>query len=166
WFARPNPDQPTPTAERPTRKPLDAAHFADKPLTEYSFGRQNWFANHAAEHRAARSQVALFDQSAFSKFTVKGPDAVNVLQRLCGNNVDVPLGKTVYTGLFNERGGFESDLTLVRLAPHEFYLISGTAQTVRDSDWIRRNIHRDEDADLADITVGSGVLGVMGPDSR
>src|SRR5262245_15095205 len=70
--------------------------FATRPEVEYSFGRQNWFANHAAEHHAARQNVAVFDQSAFSKFTLKGQDAAAVLQRLCGNNVDVPPGKTVY----------------------------------------------------------------------
>jgi 4-methylaminobutanoate oxidase (formaldehyde-forming) len=140
--------------------------FAERPLTEYSFGRQNWFSNHAAEHRAAREKVALFDQTAFSKFILKGRDAAVLLQRLCGNNVDVAVGKTVYTGLFNQRGGFESDLTLVRLALDEFYVISGTAQAVRDADWIRRNTAPNEHAELVDVTCSFGVLGVMGPDSR
>jgi 4-methylaminobutanoate oxidase (formaldehyde-forming) len=64
-----------------------------------------------------------------------------VLQRLCANDVDVPVGRVVYTGLFNERGGFESDLTAVRTGLNEFYLISGTAQTVRDPglDWASRS---------------------------
>src|SRR5437870_2832130 len=140
--------------------------FLRERVTEYSFGRQNWFANHAAEHRAAREKVAIFDQTGFSKFIFKGRDATNVLQRLCGNQVDVAVGKTVYTGLFNERGGFESDLTLVRLARDEFYIVSGTAQSVRDFDWIARNIHRDEHAGLLEVTAGFGVLGVMGPNAR
>jgi len=133
---------------------------------QYSFGRQNWFANHAAEHGAARENVALFDQSGFSKFTLKGRDACHVLQRLCGNHVDVRSGRTVYTGLFNERGGFESDLTLLRVSDREFYLISGTAQTVRDFDWISRQIRPEEHAELVDVTNGFGVLGVMGPQAR
>ena len=112
------------------------------PAMEYSFGRQNWFDNHAAEHRAARERVAVFDQSGFSKFRVEGADATRLLQRVCGNNVDVPPGKTVYTGLFNQRGGFESDLTAVRLGAEEYYLISGTSQTVRDPDWILRQAER------------------------
>jgi glycine cleavage system aminomethyltransferase T/glycine/D-amino acid oxidase-like deaminating enzyme len=142
------------------------ARAGAKPEAQYSFTRQNWFANHSAEHRAAREKVAIFDQSAFSKFTLKGRDAVNVLQRLCGNNVDVPVGRTVYTGLFNERGGFESDLTLVRIARHEFYIITGTAQTVRDFDWISRHIRPEEHAELADVTNQFGVLGLMGPNAR
>jgi heterotetrameric sarcosine oxidase gamma subunit len=141
-------------------------NFATMPSVEYSFGRQNWFANHAAEHRACREKVALFDQTGFSKYIVRGRDAVVVLQRLCGNNIDVPVGRTVYTGLFNERGGFESDLTAVRLAPDEFYLISGTAQTWRDLDWIRRDIRGQEHAEAVDVTNAFGVLGVMGPNAR
>jgi 4-methylaminobutanoate oxidase (formaldehyde-forming) len=137
-----------------------------KPVTEYSFHRQNWFANHAFEHRAAREKVAVFDQTGFGKLAVRGRDATPVLQRLCGNNVDVPIGKVVYTGMFNERGGFESDLTVVRIAADEFYLITGTAQPMRDADWIRRQIGPTEHATVSDVTNGFGVLGVMGPDSR
>ncbi len=137
-----------------------------KPEAQYSFGRQNWFDCHAAEHRAARENVALFDQSGFSKYVVKGRDAVTLLQRLCGNNIDVPSGRVVYTGMFNERGGFESDLTVVRVAREEFYLISGSAQTVRDIDWITRNRRPDERAEVVDVTPAFGVLGVMGPKSR
>jgi 4-methylaminobutanoate oxidase (formaldehyde-forming) len=140
--------------------------FATVPKMDYSFGRQNWFANHAFEHRACRENVAIFDQSAFSKLTLKGLDAVKVLQRLCGNNVDVPAGKTVYTGLFNERGGFESDLTLVRTSEDEFYIITGTAQTVRDADWITRHVLPTEHAEVVDVTNSFGVLGLMGPNSR
>jgi 4-methylaminobutanoate oxidase (formaldehyde-forming) len=171
WFAR-SPFRPSgtlaPAGERDGVKgtSMGSTPFAARPEVEYSFGRQNWFANHAAEHQAARENVAVFDQSAFSKFTLKGRDATAILQRLCGNNVDVPPGKTVYTGLFNERGGFESDLTLVRVSGEDFYLISGTAQTVRDLDWIHRHFRSGEGAELSDVTERFGVLGVMGPGSR
>jgi 4-methylaminobutanoate oxidase (formaldehyde-forming) len=137
-----------------------------KPVMAYSFGRQNWFACHAHEHRAAREKVALFDQTGFSKFLFKGRDVVPVLQRLCGNDVDVPIGKAVYTGLLNEQGRFESDLTVIRLDTHEYYLVSGTAQTVRDQDWINRQIRPQEHAALIDVTEAFSVLGLMGPNSR
>jgi glycine cleavage system aminomethyltransferase T/glycine/D-amino acid oxidase-like deaminating enzyme len=136
------------------------------PVIEYSFGRQNWFDCHAAEHRAAREHVAVFDQTSFSKYLFTGRDAVHVLQRLCGNNIDVPVGTLVYTGLFNERGTFESDLTVGRLAEDTYYIISATAQAVRDCHWIRTHIHDDERACLVDVTSGYGVVGVMGPNAR
>ncbi len=154
WFAR--------AASDARQKPPPAT----KPEVEYSFGRQNWFANHAAEHRATREKVAVFDQTGFSKFLFKGRDVVSVLQRLCGNQVDVPLGRAVYTGMFNERGGFESDLTLIRTGPAEFSIISGSAQTVRDLDWITRNIGPGENAVLQDVTTAFSIIGVMGPHAR
>ena len=78
-----------------------------KPETTYSFGRQNWFDYVAAECKATRENVAIFDQSTFAKYVLKGRDVVNVLQRLCANNVDVAPGKIVYTPMLNTRGTFE-----------------------------------------------------------
>jgi 4-methylaminobutanoate oxidase (formaldehyde-forming) len=137
-----------------------------KAVPEYSFWRQNWFDGHAREHRTCRESVAVFDQSGFSKYLFKGPDALIVLQRLCGADIDAPVGKAVYTGMFNGRGTFESDLTVIRIGREEFYLVSGTSQTVRDLDWIRRNLQSGERADLTDVTEAYSVIGVMGPNSR
>jgi 4-methylaminobutanoate oxidase (formaldehyde-forming) len=147
-------------------RPLWFARPGQTPIMEYGWGRQNWFDRHAAEHRAAREAVAVFDQSGFSKFLLRGRDAVHVLQRLCGNDMDVPTGKVVYTGLFNDRGTFESDLCAVRLADDCYYIVSGAGQTARDFDWIRRNSRPDDHAEIVDVTAAHGVIGVMGPASR
>jgi 4-methylaminobutanoate oxidase (formaldehyde-forming) len=80
--------------------------------------------------------------------------------------VDVPAGRAVYTGMFNGRGGFESDLTVIRLAVDKYYIITGTSQTTRDSDWIKRNIEATEQVELTDVTNAYSVIGVMGPNSR
>lgn len=136
------------------------------PAMEYSFGRQNWFDRHKAEHLAARGNVALFDQSGFAKLVAKGPHALPLLQRLCGADLDVPIGKAVYTGMFNAAGGFESDLTIIRLGPAEFYLVTGTAQAVHDRDWIERHIQEGESVAVVDVTSQHAVLGLMGPNSR
>jgi sarcosine dehydrogenase len=147
-------------------RPLWFAREGVRPVMEYSFGRQNWFACQAAEHRAARENVAVFDQTSFAKYMFTGRDAVGVLQRLCGNDVDVPVGRIVYTALLNERGTFESDLTVVRLAENTYYIVTATAQAVRDSHWIRRHVRDGEQAALVDVTSGYGVIGVMGPNAR
>ena len=136
------------------------------PKTEYSFGRQNWFPHAAAEHRACREAVARFDQTSFSKFLVQGRDAEAVLQRLCANDVAVPPGRVVYTAMLNERGGFESDLTVTRLAGDAYLVVTGSAQTTRDADWIRRHIPEDGRATLTDVGSAYAVIGVMGPRSR
>ncbi len=136
------------------------------PKLDYSWDRANWFPWSAAEHRAVREAVAVFDQTSFSKFVLEGRDAEAVLQRLCANDMAVPPGRMVYTGMLNARGGYETDLTCTRLAPDRYLIVTGTAQTVRDADWIRRNIPADARAVLTDVGSAYAVLSVMGPRSR
>ena len=59
-----------------------------------------------------------------------------MLQRLCANDIDVDIGRMVYTAMLNQRGGFESDLTVMRLGPDRFLIVTGSAQPQRDADWI------------------------------
>ncbi|MDA9224728.1 FAD-dependent oxidoreductase [Tateyamaria sp.] len=133
---------------------------------KYSFGRQNWHDAVAAEHKHTREAVSVFDQSSFAKFLVQGRDACAQLNRICAGNVDVEVGKTVYTGLLNQRGGYESDLTVLRLKTQEFMLITGSAQAVRDADWIGRNVDTEAHIFLTDVTSAWSVLALMGPRSR
>jgi len=137
-----------------------------KPRTDYSFGRQNWWDCVAAEHRSTRESVTAWDQSSFTKFILKGPDAVQVLDRVSPNHADVPIGKLVYSGMLNARGGYESDLTFARIANDEYYIVSGSAQSTRDFYWIQKHILPDERAWITDVTHAYGVVGVMGPNSR
>jgi 4-methylaminobutanoate oxidase (formaldehyde-forming) len=137
-----------------------------EPEAVYSFGRQNWFPYAAAEHRAAREAVAVFDQTSFAKLRLEGADAEAVLQRLCANDVAVPAGRVVYTAMLNERGGFESDLTVTRLAADAYLIVTGSAQGTRDLDWIRRHLPAGARATVTDVTGAYAVLGLMGPRSR
>ena len=129
----------------------------------YTLGTPGWLPHVLEEQRACRESVVVFDQTSFSKFVLKGRAALAVLQRLCANEIDVPIDRMVYTGMLNARGGFESDLTIVRLGPAEFFIITGSAQTTRDFAWIERGIRDDEQAALFDITSAYSVLSVMGP---
>jgi 4-methylaminobutanoate oxidase (formaldehyde-forming) len=135
-------------------------------VVDYSWGRQNWFANNAREHQAAREAVAIFDQTSFSKFLLQGRDAAAALQHLCANEMDVPVGTSVYTAMLNARGGFESDLTVQRLAHDRFLIVTGSSQTTRDADWITRHLPENAHAVLTDVTGAWSVLGVMGPNAR
>ena len=117
------------------------------------------------EQRATREDVVVFDQTSFGKFVLTGRDALQLLQRLCANDIDVPLNRMVYTAMLNDRGGFESDLTITRLAPDRFFILTGSAQATRDADWINRHRREDEFAALVDVTSAYSVLSVMGPKS-
>ncbi len=134
--------------------------------TTLTFGKPGGFSQVAAEHRAAREAVALFDLSSMGKLLVQGRDAEKLLQRLCANDVAVEPGRVVYTGMLNHRGGYESDLTVMRLGEDSFMLITGTAQPVRDRNWIQRHIEPDEFVTVTDVTGNYAVLSVMGPKSR
>jgi glycine cleavage system aminomethyltransferase T/glycine/D-amino acid oxidase-like deaminating enzyme len=137
-----------------------------EPRYEYSYGRQNWFEHSAAEHRAVREGVALFDQSSFGKFRLEGRDAVTVLNRVCANNVDVAAGRVVYTQWLNDRGGIEADLTVTRLSETAFMIVGGAETEVRDFYWLKRQIPDDAHGVLTNVTSSMGVLSIMGPKAR
>jgi heterotetrameric sarcosine oxidase gamma subunit len=134
---------------------------------EYGWGHQNWHPWVAAEHRACRERVALFDMSSFAKLLVKGPDAYALLDRLVANVVPAEPGRTVYTGMLNERGGYESDFTITCLAPGEYLIVTGSAQAVRDRDVIERELARtDLGCAVVDVTAMYAMIAVMGARSR
>ena len=130
------------------------------------FGKPPWFGRLAAEHRAAREGVAVFDQTSFGKLRIEGGDAEALLGRLAANDVAVPPGRVVYTGFLNEDGGYESDLTLMRLDGDRYLAVTGSARPVRDADWIRGHMYDGEAAAVTDVREEYAVLGVAGPRSR
>jgi 4-methylaminobutanoate oxidase (formaldehyde-forming) len=137
-----------------------------QPHYEYSYGRQNWFGQSAAEHHAVRERVGLFDESSFAKFVLKGHDAARVLGRMCANEVDVPIGRIVYTQWLNERGGIEADLTVTREAEDAYLIVTSCATQTRDFSWLCRAIPDDARAVALDVSSAYAVLGLMGPLSR
>ena len=137
-----------------------------EPVYEYSYGRQNWFEHSAAEHRAVREGVALFDQSSFAKFRLEGRDAARVLSPVCANDIDVVPGRVVYTQWLNEHGGIEADLTVTRLGKDVFMIVSAAETEVRDFYWLKRHIPDDAHCVLTNVTSSMGVISIMGPRSR
>ena len=133
---------------------------------EYSYGRENWFEYSAAEHTAVRENVALFDQSSFAKFRLQGTDAMQVLNWVCANDIDVAPGRVVYTQWLNERGGIEADLTVTRLADNDFMIVTSGEMEMRDFYWLNRQIPEGAHAFLTNVTSSYAVLSIMGPRSR
>ena len=133
---------------------------------EYSYGRQNWFEHSAAEHRAVRERVGLFDQSSFAKFRLEGADATRVLNTVCANDVDVRPGRIVYTQWLNERGGIEADLTVTRMSKDCYLVVTAAATEVRDFNWLQRHIPDGAGCVLTNVTSAMGVISIMGPNAR
>ncbi len=147
-------------------RPNFYAPAGHEPAIEYSWEKQNWIPWVDAEQRATREAVALFDETSFGKLLVQGADALAVLQWLCTADIDVPVGRTVYTGVLNSRGTYEADVTVTRLAPQEFMWVTGSASVVRDKDWIERHVRSGQHVAVTDVSSAYAVLGVMGPSSR
>lgn len=146
-----------------------ALWFAPKgvePVDQLDFLNPGWKKYSKDEHKAVRESVALIDQTSFSKFELIGPGALQTLQRLAVSNVDKPVGAVIYTQLCNERGGIEADLTIIRLAPDRFYIVTGAGFGVHDSDWIRRHLPNDGSVHLIDFTSANAVVNVCGPKAR
>ncbi len=112
-----------------------------------------------------RNAVVFFDQTSFNRFREQGPGAVAALNEISANEVDVPVGKAVYTQWLNDRGGIEADLTVTRLGETEYLVVTAAAAATRDGSWLSRGC-RGHDVSITDITNEIAMFGVMGPNSR
>jgi 4-methylaminobutanoate oxidase (formaldehyde-forming) len=133
---------------------------------QQSYFRKEWFEYHAAEHRAVREGVALFDLSSMSKFLVQGPDAERALNYLAGNNVAVPVGQCLYTQFLNERGGVEADVTVTRMAEDRFFIVAAELFHRRVEKMLRKSTLPEHRAYVTDVTSSYTLLSVQGPKSR
>ncbi|MFE0138061.1 FAD-dependent oxidoreductase [Streptomyces sp. NPDC059037] len=128
--------------------------------------RDAWSARHwspiaAAEAKATREKVALYDMTPLRRLEVSGPGALDFLQRMTSNNLAKKPGSVTYTLLLDEAGGIRSDLTVARLAPDRFQV---GANSPADLDWLLR--HAPDGVHLRDITSGTCCIGVWGPLAR
>jgi 4-methylaminobutanoate oxidase (formaldehyde-forming) len=136
------------------------------PVLDYTWGKPKWLECSIAEQQATRGNVTLYDQTSFGKLLISGRDAQSVLQWLCTADVAVEPGRVIYTGMLNDRGGYESDVTITRLGHDEYLLITSSASAERDRDWIKKHIRGDQQVAVTDVTSAYAVYGVMGPRSR
>ncbi len=143
--------------------------FAPKgidPRNTYSYHRPNWYEYTASECRAAREAVVVMDVSSFGKTMVQGRDVCEYLQWMCASNVNVPVGKLVYTHMLNSMGGIECDITIDRIAHDCFVIYSSAGVHSRDMNWITSHIKAGQHVTITDVTAAYSVLNVQGPKSR
>ncbi len=127
-----------------------------------TYGKPEWFDQVGREVDAAHTRAAIFDLSTFGKIRVRGADAERFLNRVCANDMTRAPGRAIYTSMLNSNGGFESDLTALRLAQDDYLLYVGSTAPKRDMAWLRRHLG-DENVTLTDETESMAVLGLMGP---
>ena len=129
------------------------------PAVEYTLGRPNWLESVIAEQTAVRQAAGIFDQTSFGKLRVTGRDARALLERVCANRI----GDLTYTPMLNRKGGYESDVTVQRWGEQEFFVVTGSAQPVRDLAWLKRHIAEGEQVEVEDVTDRWSVISLLGP---
>jgi glycine cleavage system T protein len=132
----------------------------------HPWARVNWSPAIGYESLQTREAAGLYDMTSFSKIEVSGPGALRLLQYLCANEIDMPVGRVVYTSMLNARGGIEADLTVTRVAEDRFLLITGTAFGRHDADWIRAHSPDNGSVMVNDVTSAFACVGVWGPKAR
>ncbi|MEK7424090.1 MAG: FAD-dependent oxidoreductase [Actinomycetota bacterium] len=134
-----------------------------------TFDAQPWQATSAQEHHAARQAVALFDMTIMSRILVAGEEALPLLNRLSVSEIDVDVGRVVYTLWLDQTGRIVVDLTVLRLAVGEFLVVCGPEHHTRVLAWLQRHIGAGADVAnvaISDLTAGTALLNLQGPRSR
>ena len=114
-------------------------------------------------HRERLQQPGM---SLISKFIVQGRDACAFLNRISCNDVDVEPGHIVYTPWVNERGGFEADLTVTRLAEDQFLVVVGENSHGHTAMRMRRHLREDKFVTILDATAATAQINIHGPKAR
>lgn len=109
--------------------------------------------------------AVLLDLTPFTKIDVCGVDALQLVNKLAAAQMNVEVGRAVYTPLLNGNGGIEADVTITRLAPDLFRIVSGAATRRRDAALLRRAA-KAASVTVADRTEDFCTIGVMGAAAR
>jgi glycine cleavage system aminomethyltransferase T len=133
---------------------------------EHEWDARWWSPISNAEHLQMRESVGMVDLTAFNEFDFTGPGAMAFLQFMCVNNVDVPVGRSVYTPLLTPGGGFRGDLTIMRLAADHFRVITGAFDGGRDKYWFTRHMPTDGSVTFTDMSSALCTIGVWGPNAE
>ena len=131
----------------------------------FGFTRPPYFDRLAEEHRAFRERVGIIDMSSFGKVEITGSGALPLLERVAGNRIDRPVGSVVYTQLLEDGGGIAADVTITRLAPERFRLVTGAGYVNSDMGWLRMQV-RAEPVEMRESSDELSVIGMWGPHSR
>ena len=143
------------------------AEYGDRVMDrEAEWDRRWWSPIVNAEHLALRDRVGLIENPAFAVFDVGGPAALSFVQRMAVGEMDVPVGRLVYTQLLNEAGGIKGDVTVMRLGHDRFRIVDAGFAGMSDRKWLVDHLPADGSAHLADATSAWSMVALWGPRAR
>jgi glycine cleavage system aminomethyltransferase T/glycine/D-amino acid oxidase-like deaminating enzyme len=143
------------------------AEYGERVLDrEAEWDRRWWSPIVNAEHLALRDRVGLIENPAFAVFDVGGPAALAFMQRMAVAEMDVPVGRLVYTQLLNDAGGIKADVTVLRLAEALFRIVDAGFAGMSDRKWLVDRLPADGSANLADVSSAWSMVALWGPRAR
>ena len=156
----------------------DAANLKKTPLNgvEHELGGKmvdfgGWelpvqFAGILEEHAAVREHVGLFDVSHMGELTVKGPEALALLQRATCNDVSkLANGRAQYNGLLYPTAGFVDDILIYQNSPNDFFIVVNASNTDKDYEWIA-DAAKGMDVEVRNVSVDYAQLALQGPEAE
>jgi aminomethyltransferase len=116
------------------------------------------------EHATVRDAVGMFDVSHMGEFILKGPDALDLIQRVTSNDASVLVdGKAQYSCLPNENGGIVDDLIVYRVAENHYMLVVNASNIDKDWNWISK--FNTKGVDMQNISDDTSLLAIQGPNA-
>ncbi|OXA64141.1 Pyruvate dehydrogenase phosphatase regulatory subunit, mitochondrial [Folsomia candida] len=140
----------------------------DSEMPPGTYWKPHFFENLKEEYKNCREGVGVIDMSSFSKFQITSPkeEVVAFLQKLCANDIDIPVGHVSPSGMHNEQGGYENDCMLIREQPNCYFMVAPTKQQTRIAEWMDRHLPQNGYVQINDVTSMYTVLLIIGPKSR
>jgi aminomethyltransferase len=116
------------------------------------------------EHHTVRNNVGVFDVSHMGEFSVKGPKALDLIQRVSANDASVLYdGKVQYSYLPNETGGVVDDLLIYKIAEEDYMLVVNASNIEKDWNWIQQ--YNTEGVEMKDLSADTCLFAVQGPNA-
>jgi len=114
------------------------------------------------EHLIVRNGVGVFDVSHMGEFRLKGPGALDLIQRVTSNDASkLTDGKVQYSCLPNDKGGIVDDLLVYRYSAEEYYLVVNASNIEKDWNWIKK--YNTGNVEMIDMSDDMSLLAVQGP---
>jgi aminomethyltransferase len=115
-----------------------------------------------AEHDTVRNGVGVFDVSHMGEFLLKGPKALDLIQKVCSNDASVLFdGKAQYSCLPNGKGGIVDDLIIYRVNAEEYFIVVNASNIEKDWNWI--SSHNDLGVEMQNLSDNYSLLAIQGP---
>ncbi|XP_041465760.1 dimethylglycine dehydrogenase, mitochondrial-like [Lytechinus variegatus] len=139
----------------------------DEPGYKPSFRRTNWHRPVGREYEMVMNRAGIIDLTPFAKFTVKGPDATQLMDVVLANKLPTAVGGCVVGHMLTPKGKVYAEITITKTGDNEYFCITGAGSEIHDLRWMEQKAFEMKlNVEFSNVTEEQGVLGLAGPKSR